>query len=407
MRVIGIGDVHTAPGDRNADKQAAVEHIIDKELSAPRPVGLWVLLGDLSHGLQHGRMQPEIRNWWGTQIQRMAQAAPVLIVYGNHDIPGDLDLFAAIAAPYPIRVVWTPGVVDIVHESEALRVCCLPYPHKAGQIAAGATLDEARAALFTLCQQGAAALEDAAQTLVVGHLNISGAISSVGQPQIGSEIELDASALAQFSLMTPKIFGHIHKAQAIAGGFYAGSVCPMDWGETEPKSYLVVEYPERGAPIVTREQIPCRPMYHVDLSARREEDGTLSLPWVVRGETPAPATWVGCDVRVRYTYPASQRDVVPVPAIRALFAEASMLKLEPVAVPDRAVRAPAVAAAVSLEDKVLAWAEEAHRALTPEAADRVRQGLHTLQGATRETVIAAVAARLKAAASAAVTGRRA
>lgn len=412
--VVCIGDVHLVPTAAGADRRAAVEFIIDKELSHPRGVTLWVILGDLNHGLSHGRLQPDDRNWWAWQCRRMGTVAPVVILYGNHDIPGDLDVFRYLASAHPIYVVDRPLVIDAKDEqgNPIVRIFALPYPHKAGQVAAGASLDDAREALHLLCRDAAGRLAQPGvrHTLVVGHVNIAGAISSVGQPQIGQEIELDASALAVFSDRTPKVFGHIHKAQEMGGGaWYAGSVCPMDWGETEPKSYITVDYPDhpQGTIAVRREEIPAPRLWHVEGTVERlapsaDEDGARPhvewvYVWGVEGETPMPDTLTAQDrVRVRYQFPASARDLFSADLVRAPFEGAGQIKLEPIAVPDRTTRAPQVTQARTLDEKVLAWAEHARRTLTDEGRAGVAAALHTLQAQDRETVIGAVVARLKA-----------
>lgn len=422
MHVVCIGDVHLAPGEGRAMRAAAVEAIIEKELAHPRGVSLWVVLGDLSHGLHIGRMQPEDRNWWAKQLRVMAQVAPVILPYGNHDIPGDLDLFGLVKARFPIAVLPAPGIVDAKNEAGdvIIRAFVLPYPQKAGQVATGASLEDARQALHTLCVQGAQALLDArdrhVRTLVVGHLNIAGALSSVGQPQIGKEIELDPSALALFARSTPLVFGHIHKAQELAGAYYAGSVCPMDWGETEPKSYLTIDYPDafEAPPIVRREALSVPRLWHVegDVVQHTNEDPAVAPAWgftwqVVGEQATPPDVWTDRDhVRVRYRFPASARDLFPREMITSAFTGAGRVKIEPVAIPDRTTRAPQVAAARTLDDKVLAWAEHARLTLTDAGRQGVQQALHELQAQDRETVIAAVVAQLKAEVGAIAGGAR-
>lgn len=400
--VVCIGDVHLVPTTAGADRRAAVEYVVDRELSHPRGVTLWVVLGDLAHGLSHGRLQPDDRNWWSTQLRRMAHVAPVIIVYGNHDVPGDLDVFGHLRAAHPITVVPGASIIDAktAEGNPVVRVFALAYPHKAGQVAAGATLDEARTALHTLCQQAAERLAQpgVVHALVVGHVNIAGALSSVGQPQIGQEIELDPSALSVFSERTPKVFGHIHKAQEMGNfAFYAGSVCPMDWGETEPKSYLTIDYPDhpQGTIAVRREAIPAPRLWHVEGTVRRIDE-TWGFDWHVDGETAAPTEWTYNDrVRVRFSFPASARDLFDLRLVSAPFDGAGVVKLEPVALPDRTTRAPQVAAARSLEDKVIAWAEQARLTLTDPGRAGLHIALQDLQGQDRDTVVAAVVGQLK------------
>jgi hypothetical protein len=60
---------------------------------------------------------------------------------------------------------------------------------------------------------------------------------------------------------------------------------------------------------------------------------------------------------VRYRFQQSEKSALDVDAVRGWFADAARLELEPVAVPDRALRAPAVVAARTLPEKVEAWAQ--------------------------------------------------
>ena len=68
--------------------------------------------------------------------------------------------------------------------------------------------------------------------------------------------------------------------------------------------------------------------------------------------------WTGSDVRVRYRYAASERDVLSTSKTRiaAQFPGVRRLDLEPIAVSTREVRAPEVVAAVGLDEKLKAWA---------------------------------------------------
>jgi hypothetical protein len=71
-------------------------------------------------------------------LQEMASRAPVVLCYGNHDRPGDLDGFARLRAANPIYVVDRPGCVRIrLATLEFATVFVLPYPQKAGLVGAG------------------------------------------------------------------------------------------------------------------------------------------------------------------------------------------------------------------------------------------------------------------------------
>jgi DNA repair exonuclease SbcCD nuclease subunit len=356
--LVHIGDFHAAPGPRNADRYRALDTIIAAGLALP-DLGAWLWPGDLNHG----RMTIEDRNTLADRLQRMAAVAPVLIVYGNHDLPGDLDVFARLKGPHPIYVVDRPCCLRVRLASfEFATVFCVPYPTKAGLAALGVAKGDvgqvAGQILQDIFQQAAGEIEAAAATgdltLMIGHVNVAGAMTSVGQPNIGREIEIGAAHLDRLGQI-PKLLNHVHKAQEIAGAHYAGSVTPQDWGEIEVKRFIVVEMtnPAMTYRIVSH-PIEVAPLYHVEGHLTRE-----SFTWAVtRGPggavDQAPATWRGAEVRVRYTFPHAEKNLLLHAQVQATFAEAARLELEPRAVADRMAREPAIVHARTLADKVAA-----------------------------------------------------
>lgn len=97
------------------------------------------------------------------------------------------------------------------------------------------------------------------------------------------------------------------------------------------------------------------PMFYVEASLTRE-----GFTWACTagpgGELQdAPISWKGCEVRVRCRYNASEFPVLDKSKLLAEFAEASLLHFDPIAEKDHALRAPEVAAARTLPDKVAAW----------------------------------------------------
>jgi exonuclease SbcD len=243
--LVHIGDFHAAPGPRNADRYRALDQIIRGGLALER-LGAWLWPGDLNHA----RMSIDDRNALADRLQRMAAAAPVLIVPGNHDAPGDLEIFGRLKTGWPITVIERPACIRIrLAGGGNATVFCLPYPTKAGLTALGAAPDEivpaAAEALDHIFMQAAGELAQARAagdlTLMIGHVNVAGSLTSVGQPNIGHEIEIGPRHLDRLGDIY-KGLNHIHKAQAIAGAHYAGSVCRLDWGEVEEKRYLVIEF---------------------------------------------------------------------------------------------------------------------------------------------------------------------
>jgi hypothetical protein len=363
---VHIGDLHLqSTNPRNAARLKALDQIVDEGLQLEH-LAAWLLPGDLFHS----RASIVDRNDLAERLQRMAGAAPVAICSGNHDLPGELNIFAKLKAKWPVYVQTTPAVLSVpLATGNAAAIAMLPYPSKAALVSAGVQPSEinlaARRALEAILRGFGASLQAARERgeipIFLAHINIAGAVTSVGQPSIGVEsLELDPAHLASLGDCY-KGLNHVHRGQAIAGAWYAGSVCRMDWGETEAKSYNVVtflQYISDGGWRCGVEEwlLEVAPMYHVEASLARD-----GFTWAVTAgpggaRQEPPASWRGCEVRVRYRFPQSARGVLRDAELLATFAEAARLEVEPIAVPDRQLRAPEVAEARTLADKLRAYA---------------------------------------------------
>lgn len=400
VRLVHIGDLHLAPGPRNVDRLRALDQIIEENVHDPA-LGAWLVPGDLNHG----RMTIEDRNALATRLQRMAQVAPVLGCDGNHDAPGDLAIFARLQAAHAIRFDASPTTYRqrLATGHDAL-VAVLPYPHKAALVAAGISpADLSMVAvdpLEAICRSLGLALTAGAARgelpIFIGHVNIAGAQMATGQPNIGKEIELTAPALALLGAQTYKGVNHIHVAQDVSGATYPGSVCRLDWGETDPKGYVVVETPVRaGEPAtwrVQRRPLDVAPMYHVEGTLTREAFAYTVTDGPAGEARARPATWQGAEVRVRYRYAKGEHSVLDKARVHVEFAEALRLEVEPIAMPDTGLRSPAVAEARTLAQKAEAWAAGNGQPLTEGA----RAVLASLQILDPPTMLSDLATTLQA-----------
>lgn len=364
-RFIHIGDLHLdSTNRRNEDRIAALDQII-AEVQAGQPISAWLIPGDLFHQ----RSTIADRNALKDRLMRMGEFGPTVICYGNHDLPGDLDIFADLATQWPVYVVARPDVLTIQLATGArAAIFVLPYPTRAGLVAAGTPSDQiveaARAALDVLFIDAAAKLRDAAAygcvPLAIGHVNVGGSILSSGQPNIGREIEIDPTLIDRLGPIYVGL-NHIHRAQKIGGAEYPGSVCRLDWGEVEEKHYLAVDYALEPGGIghsdtwlydVTAVPVNIPPMYHIEGLLTRD-----GFDWHGddEAEQAGPGFFSGADVRVRFRYNANERAALDFEAVKAPFAGARRLELDPIAERIRASRAPEVAQATSLVDKVKAF----------------------------------------------------
>jgi hypothetical protein len=113
--------------------------------------------------------------------------------------------------------------------------------------------------------------------------------------------------------------------------------------------------------VVESHSIGVAPMYHVTGTLTRDgfvfDADSARAPLALVGGQPS---WAGCEVRVRAKFRQSEKAMLEFARAHVLaeFADAKRLDLELVAVPDGGLRAPEVAAAKTLADKLAAWATE-------------------------------------------------
>ena len=402
---IHIGDLHLDErSPRNADRLHALDQIVAECLDRPN-LAAWLLPGDFVRGLQ-APLTIGDRNALDGRLMRMADRAPVVTTYGNHDAPGDLDGFANLRASYPIFVIDRPHVLSVRLATGAMAsIACLPYPRRGGLIAAGTTaadtFDAGREALAAVVRGLALELHEARArgeiTLSVGHLNVGGALASTGQPQIGREVELDPASVQALVEHGYVGLNHIHAPQAIHGAYYAGSVAPMDFGEREQKRFLVVRYRkpdtlDEAIKVgwvwdIESHALRVPAMYHLEGELTRtgfrwwepgiaeDEYDRMGPRWTLRA-----ALFANSDVRVKFTYLPAEKDVLDFALVKAPFAGARTLKLVPVPILDQAIRAPAVIAATTVVDQVRAYCAEQGIAVT----DGLLAKLDTLQAPEAE-----------------------
>lgn len=411
ISVACIGDTHIQGSHpRNDDRLAAFDHALDAALALPDLKAV-VHMGDVFHS----ESSPDDRLQVAQRLQRAADVVATLEVEGNHGRRGDTSLQERLHARNPIHVVTQPQLLVI----NGIMFAVLPYPSKAAMVAAGATREAqvqiAHDAFDLIAMQdtGKAWQEWRGPKMVVGHLTIAGAVTSVGQPLVAAELEMDPATLTRYGNV-PKVFGHIHKHQVVGDAVYVGSSCRMDWGETERKGWLHVQFTYDDQPVPDMRhhwsfrELPVPPMYHVQgtlsrdvyewqvrkgpdgpvdtlptgrikchacagvaVHARQDDllgqlddvtDATLQLADTLlcatcngQGEL---VDWTGCDVRVRAKYPASERLVHDdtKAKLKLRFPNARIIDIELVAVQDRQLRAPEVVAAGTLEEKLAAMA---------------------------------------------------
>src|SRR5262245_35198212 len=208
-RLVIIGDTHfQSTHPRNPDRLKAFDQVIAEALALD-DLGACIHVGDVFHS----GSTPDDRNAIAERFQRVADHAPLLVLYGNHERPLDLHVFARLKATHPVWVLDRPQTVRLILATgEAATIFGLPFPNKHGLVAGGVAPADVQGAAIDLLDPifmaAADALAAARQrgdvTLMIGHATIAGAISSAGQPMgAHGEIVVTPGHLARLG-STPK-----------------------------------------------------------------------------------------------------------------------------------------------------------------------------------------------------------
>jgi exonuclease SbcD len=353
-KIAHLGDLHLRHDNRFEDTLACLDHAISEAIA--RDVDLFVQAGDVFDT----KSTPLERNAFAGALRRMAAQAPVVIIRGNHDKPGDLDIFDQLETDFPVYVYDRPEMLEV----SGVRVFALPYLDKSTAVATLASdlgIEETDEAITTLVAstmahwRGELAFddsgdEDSTPAILLGHLTIAGSILSNGEPHPQQGVQL---AIGDFDGFDAAMLGHIHKAQVCdaAGRIrYPGSISRANFGEQQdPKGWWLWDIPARGAePRVEFVEVPARRMLTFACEYFEE------FGWEENVDVEGAK---GAEVRVRITVPEDRQTegAAKGAEIREKLAHAHSLKVETRTVPVGRVRAGEIAEAKTPAEKLSAF----------------------------------------------------
>lgn len=355
IRIAVIADSHYDEHSR-FEECVRIHDWIARDLTE-RGVDLVLHAGDVFERKSTPRERMAFASWMRT----VAVQAPVVIVRGNHDSVGDLPLFEKLETAHPVIVEEAAAV----HVVAGVAVGCLAWPRRAELLAAAgldgkeATEELAGEAMrAVLAGIGMEMRQHEGPRVLLAHAMVRGSVTSTGQPLVGCDLEIGVEDLALSGAHVVAL-GHVHKGQAWTASstgapvVYPGSPRRSNFGELEPKAYLVVEIDDAGSVRVKRIETPATPMVHVDAEVSLEGD-VLELR-----VDPEMEAVVGGEVRLRYVVDADQREGGKSLAARTradlMAAGAVDVKVEEVVRPTTRARAPEVAKASTLEEKLRAF----------------------------------------------------
>jgi exonuclease SbcD len=335
----------------------------------------------------HLKSTAKERNAAAAVFVRYASIAPLWITKGNHDADDDLTIFSKLASKHEIRIVndFDSGTFG------GAEIAGLAWPRKAamlsrvqamlGNVSIAETdaiaADAIRALLGNSFPAEREQLVSAEREqlvaglleprvlyrprILIAHAMVRGSTTGIGQPLVGCDMEIGHDDLAASGADFVGI-GHIHKGQDWQHGetavVYAGSPRRVDYGELEPKGYVIVDFDEAGMRW-QRVGTPAREMLHAKGAFA---DAVLSCDH-------EPSAVAGAEVRFTYTVERDHRQAARREAEKVkeqmIAAGAVAVRLdEDVLVTTRA-RAPDVVTAKTTEARLRAtWAA---RGFAPDA----------------------------------------
>lgn len=387
MKILASGDHHFDEHSRFEECVRVHDWIAD-QVAEQRP-DVFLSGGDLYERSSTPVERKAVAAW----LKRVASVCPVIIAKGNHDRSLDPSIMVDLETKYPVIVEEAARV----HYVGGAAIAVVAWPNKASVAAMigrpissdgldDVTREALRNVLSGLGQELAA---HQGPRILLMHAMVNGSVTSTGQPMIGGELAL---GLEDLGLAGPAltVLAHIHKPQAWtwngAPVAYTGSPFRTAFGELEEKSILSAEF-GRGGTLLGWERIatPATPMIHIE---GQYVETHVGLP----GDVIVPAgifldgqhDVTGAEVRFRYLVETDHRDAAKAEAAKRraemLAAGAKSVKVEEMVIASTRARAPEIAEAKTIADKLEAfWASKNIR-LREDRKDRVLSRLTQLQG---------------------------
>jgi DNA repair exonuclease SbcCD nuclease subunit len=288
----------------------------------------------------------------------MAEVCPVVIARGNHDRHRDLAILRRLRTRHPVIVEEGANV----HYVAGAAIGAMAWPelvYLAARLEDSEQTDAAARDALQACLRWIGTQFDAfdGPRVLLGHFMVDGSVVSTGQPLLGMPINVGLAdlALARAHL---GVMGHIHLAQCFdvfgAPHFYTGSPFRTDFGQVEKKTVLLAEFDGPRLASTREIETPCTPMTHLEATwSNGLFEGIYGRDNLIDAERE------GGEVRFRYRVRVDQRDAARASA-EVFAAElrdlgAGLVKVEEVVITERRARAPEVALAETLPDKLAAF----------------------------------------------------
>ena len=239
---------------------------------------------------------PTQQREFATRLKRLADHMPLLVLVGNHDVPGmaskasSVDIFKALDVPNVIVGNEPTGeVVDT--RSGPVFLAWMPYPMRNRLLTKdqyqGKSLHDLdlslQTAVVTIIKDLAGkAIEYDMPRVLSSHLSVSEAkLGSERSVMLGKDVSIGKSVLND-QVWDYVALGHIHKHQDVNSGsypgiVYSGSLERIDFGEEkDSKGFCWVEL-EREKTVWKFVQVDARPFLTIRVDVRDHEEPTTAI----------------------------------------------------------------------------------------------------------------------------------
>lgn len=245
MRILFVGDIHFR-AFRLSEQAEAWAKVV--EWSKANGVD-WILqAGDVFERPNVFGKEADLGTIYGAFLEpfRGVDRLKVMAIPGNHDMggPRDLDALTPLDTHSWINVRHGVGGCNI---GENIHVVTIPWVNKASLIArhmdAGVTVKQANEAasnalgsMMKNLKNGIEVEKSVGKTVIVlGHMEITGAVGANGRAQANGLFEFTPKELSSLGADVYGL-GHIHSRQYIAGlpnknDGYLGTLCQLNYGE--------------------------------------------------------------------------------------------------------------------------------------------------------------------------------
>jgi DNA repair exonuclease SbcCD nuclease subunit len=347
-RIASTGDWHYGSGV-DEDIERSMEFITQKVKEEKADAIL--LTGDI----YQKESNVSSRNIAIERVKKLSEIAPVLMCYGNHDAPGDLDVFKYLGGNgrHPVKVYNTISVIKI----EDVNIYALPWINKSHWLKSnysqsGDVNANISSKLIEYLKNELKTNKSAASNIIFGHILVSGARAENNQMLIGEGITIGEYDFEELGF-DAAIIGHIHLKQQFASGntFYNGSPTSLNFGESSNKYFSIYDTDSK---LVEWYKIPS--VNRVTISGN-----IIDGVWVPDQDMVLSSY---DRVRINYNISSSDDQDKAKEIISNYYSKFNLkeFKLKPLIKLDIATRSESVSKANTLKDKLLAlWDSNGYR----------------------------------------------